>query len=521
MKHQYIYILSIVLAGGLLTSCSQSDEPGITQLSPGQYPLELSATVDVPQSRSVGKDAWIGDGSETFGVRIGADGTVAKYVITDPTGKAEAATGTTPLYWDNTATATVNAWYPYDSQTDIDISDQSAGFADYDYLYASADGQSYLAPVNLNFTHKMAKVSYVLKAGKGITDADLSTATVKIAGYTLANFSEGTLTGSREEWITPTADGDAILVPQNMTGKPFIKIEIGDKAYLYTPESDNAGLLKEGLAHQYSITVNAGNIEVSAVTGASWGSPLHDEVRVTAYYDGTESQPKPGDYFYSDGTWSDGGLRKWGADESMEWASPLPDPDNSKTVIGVVFYSGHNEEDSSNYSDTGIKERNCHGYVMALNDVGNDRYAWASHNYSLNDGTILWDTDWSGYFNQYYVSIFHRGLDDFPAFKKCDEYGRGTSASAPSGTSGWYLPSCAQLLYISQHPALESQVLKSKGSWFKSEATYWSSTEWVTIIDYDSHTERYGAWTVKPQNQQYNMALDKTEINYVRAVLSF
>lgn len=519
MKHQY-KLSSIILAGGLLTSCSQSDEPGITQLAPGQYPLELSATVDVPQSRSVGKDAWIGDGSETFGVRIGADGTVAKYVITDPTGKAEAATGTTPLYWDNTATATVNAWYPYDSQTDIDISDQSAGFADYDYLYASADGQSYLAPVNLNFTHKMAKVSYVLKAGKGITDADLSTATVKISGYTLANFSEGTLTGSREGWITPTADGEALLVPQNMTGKDFITIEMGDKVYLYTPESDNAGLLKEGLAHQYSITINAGNIEVSAVTGASWGRPLHDEVRVTAYYDGTESQPKPGDYFYSDGTWSDGGLRKWGADESMEWASPLPDPDNSKTVIGVVFYSGHNVDDSYNYSDTGVNSENCHGYVMALNDVGNDTYAWSTNRFYDDDGPTCWVNDWNGYLNKYYVLAFHQwNLDGFPAFKKCDEYGAGSSAAAPSSTSGWYLPSCGQLLFISQHPELEAQIQKANGSWFRSDATYWSSTQDIIFIS--DNTEMWGAIDVKPQDKTYDYKMDKTFQNYVRAVLSF
>lgn len=96
MKHQY-KLLSILLAAGLLTSCS-SDEPQGNKLPEGKYPLQVSASVGAPQSRSVGKDAWAGDGSETFGVRIGAYGKVGKYVITDAVGKAETAPGSNPLY---------------------------------------------------------------------------------------------------------------------------------------------------------------------------------------------------------------------------------------------------------------------------------------------------------------------------------------------------------------------------------------------------------------------------------------
>lgn len=57
----------------------------------------------------------------------------------------------------------------------------------------------------------------------------------------------------------------------------------------------------------------------------------------------TAEQLKVGDYFYSDGTWSDGGLRKLYRDGKREIANPKPAPVNkseigaSRTVIGIVF----------------------------------------------------------------------------------------------------------------------------------------------------------------------------------------
>lgn len=49
------------------------------------------------------------------------------------------------------------------------------------------------------------------------------------------------------------------------------------------------------------------------------------------------SDLKFGDYYYSDGTWSDGGLRaKVGS--AYIWEEQTPKPEKGKTVIGIVFY---------------------------------------------------------------------------------------------------------------------------------------------------------------------------------------
>ncbi len=431
MKHQY-KLFSIILAGGLLTACS-SDEPQGNQLPDGKYPLQVSATVGAPQSRSVGKDSWTGDGTEFFAVRIGSDGGVAKYVITDATGKAEAAPGTTPLYWDNTDKATVSAWLPYDPQTDMDISDQSAGLARFDYLAATAEGQSYLAPVSLQFKHKMAKVRCILKPGKGITEADLSAATVKFAGYTLATFSEGTLTGSGYGWITPADDREALLVPQNMSGKDFITIEMGGNEYVYTPADDNAGLLKESLLHQYTVTVNANGIEVSTATGGEWADGGSEDVGVTVIYDGTETEPKPGDYVYSDGTFSDGGLRKAYPDGTLESTDIAPEAD--KTCVGIVFHLRNyfSPTDVSSYSEFDNLEAT--GYIVSIDQNSSQ---WANRNTNGDEGTPNEVINGYKCTEEYYAK--YSGSRSLYALEWCRAH-----ASIPAyGNlvySSWYLPS--------------------------------------------------------------------------------
>ena len=46
---------------------------------------------------------------------------------------------------------------------------------------------------------------------------------------------------------------------------------------------------------------------------------------------------KPGDYIYSDGSISDGGLRVRYADDRIEWAKTKPAPTAGKVVSAIVF----------------------------------------------------------------------------------------------------------------------------------------------------------------------------------------
>lgn len=267
--------LAAVLATVGLGSCSQEELGGGERLPEGEYPLEISSvTVDGDvQTRVVvvGKNSW--SDNDMIGVRIGS-GTVGKYTLN--------ADGTVnkayePVFWQNTAQASVDAWYPYTTQTDRDISNQAEGFAEFDYLYAFADRQSYKNPVTLTFKHRMAKVSYTLTKGDGVTDDELNDATVSIAGHTKADFKKGMLSGTTDGWITScylpsptTKSGEALVVPQSRTGKPLIKVSINDNDFTYTP----AGTVrfKAGKNYQYNITVKRTGIEVTGCTITAWGN---------------------------------------------------------------------------------------------------------------------------------------------------------------------------------------------------------------------------------------------------------
>ena len=126
-KLHLLWNMAVLLLCASAASCSQ-DEIDIEQgepLPPDKYPLELmTSSIDETQSRAAGKDEWTYDGTEYIGVRIGADGNIGKYVI-GAGGSAQPASIDQTIYWQSTAPATVTAWYPFETQTAKDITDQS------------------------------------------------------------------------------------------------------------------------------------------------------------------------------------------------------------------------------------------------------------------------------------------------------------------------------------------------------------------------------------------------------------
>ena len=329
----------MMLICGVLASCSSEDE-STAPLPDGKYPLQLTAEVAQPQTRAGGKDAWTG-GEE---IRVSLEGVFGnKTYVMDASGNASPKDADNAFYWKNTDEARVSAWTP-DIESETDISDQSGGYAAFDVLYASAIGR-YDQAINLRFIHRMAKIEVILKAGEGITEEELEGATVTIFGDPLTHSTAGLVSpGDQSDGeIKPYYDAatkkyEALVPPQDMTGKPLIRISIGSNDFTYTPETEAAGKFGffGGKRYAYTITVKASGIEVTAAKGGTWNAGGSENVGVTITYDGTETEPKIGDYYYSDGTWSDGGLRKLYADGTMEWAETKPQPENGKNVIAIV-----------------------------------------------------------------------------------------------------------------------------------------------------------------------------------------
>lgn len=475
-------------------SCSQDDMPqtGGTPLPEGEYPLTLTASVDGMNTRATGKDAWV-DG-DMIGVRIGTDDATGCYELNSDGSMKNVIT---PVYWQSTAPTTVTAWYPYEGKKSVDISDQSKGFVNIDFLTATAPEQNYQSSVSLKFEHQMAKVSYTLKKGDGITDEDLRGAVVQIAGYTKASFSEGILTGMVDGWITPASNNDVLLVPQDMTGRPFIKVSINGNNFIYTP-GEGAANLQSGTHYIYTITVKKDGVEVNCQQGVEWTDNETSDTQSPVFHiktiDGIELEAGDG-CILSEGD----GFKQLSGGNVLKVKIPMglkiPFPQGRYTIdtyeykdefsytcqlklrsditftsisetqqlqvgdfyyadgtcldkllmnlpcIGIVFRVGAGDADG--ISAYGDKLTAIQGYAVALHDVARFGIKWSEN--TENCGTSTSTTDYKGYENtQKIQQVSNYSETEYPICWKVAHFG-DTDTQAPSGSSGWYLPAAAQM----------------------------------------------------------------------------
>lgn len=448
----------VMLICGVLASCSSEDE-STAPLPDGKYPLQLTAEVAQPQTRAGGKDAWTG-GEE---IRVSLEGVFGnKTYVMDASGNASPKDADNAFYWKNTDEARVSAWTP-DIESETDISDQSGGYAAFDVLYASAIGR-YDQAINLRFIHRMAKIEVILKAGEGITEEELEGATVTIFGDPLTHSTAGLVSpGDQSDGeIKPYYDAatkkyEALVPPQNMTGKPLVRISIGSNDFTYTPETEAAGKFDffGGKRYAYTITVKANGIDVQSVTSGTWVANGEENVtskRVKQRF--TADELKIGDYFYSDGTWSDGGLRKIYADGSMHIDYYKPVPLRGKTVVGIVFQTDKYRIGKKEKEKLGGEDK-AHGLVMAVKNANAaEKVIWSNESRYLdflNDCVSKSNnySDISGYGNCESIRSLEGNFDKYPALQAVDGY--NTTCPVPTTTTGWYLPSSGQWWDILQN----------------------------------------------------------------------
>ena len=466
--HVGSWLPALMLAGGLLVSCGKDDTVGnTTSLPEGMYPLKLTAEVaQQPQTRAGGKETWTG--GEEIGVTVeGYIGGMPKTYVMDASGNAVPKDAANTIYGKNTDEARITAWTPpyINGSPDVDISDQSGGYAAFDILYASAVGR-YGQTINLRFNHRMAKMEITLAADEGVTEEEVEGATVTLLGDSEAYFSCG-MVGAADQSdgeIKPYHDAatkkyEAVVVPQYMTGKPLIRIAVGSDVFTYTPDTDAAGNLKSGKRYAYTITVKANGIEVQAATSGTWRDGGEESVsskEVKRSF--TADELKIGDYFYSDGTWSDGGLRKIYADGSMKIAAEKPAPmltnpntGAARKVVGIVFQTDKSRIGSKEKDKLGGEDK-AHGLVMSVKNAAmSQKWGPNSQDEGLTECKTKADNynDISGYGNCEHIRTNRGNFDSYPAFKAAYDY--NTTCPVPATTTGWYLPASGQWWDILQN----------------------------------------------------------------------
>jgi len=554
--HVGTWLPALMLAGGLLVSCGKDDTVGnTTSLPEGMYPLKLTAEVaQQPQTRAGGKETWTG--GEEIGVTVeGYIGGMPKTYVMDASGNAVPKDDANAIYWKNTAEARITAWTPpyINGSPDVDISDQSGGYAAFDVLYANAVGR-YGQTINLRFNHRMAKMEITLAAGEGVTEEEVEGATVTLLGDSEAYFSCG-MVGAADQSdgeIKPYHDAatkkyEAVVVPQDMTGKPLIRIAVGSDVFTYTPDTDAAGNLKSGKRYAYTITVKANGINVQSVGSGTWVANGEENVtskEVKRRF--TADELKIGDYFYSDGTWSDGGLRRLYTDGSVVIAAEKPAPLNGKTVVGIVFQTDKSRIGSKEKDKLGGEDK-AHGLVMSVKNAAmSQKWGPNSQDEGLTECKTKADNynDISGYGNCEHIRTCRGNFDDYLAFKAADGY--NTTCPVSATTTGWYLPSSGQWWDIMQNlggcPALakldeqtssqsgdftwsdQGDVLAALNAWMEKIATgskdNFRNNDWIwSSSEYSDSFVRY--WSVFSDGR---VECDwRAKYNYldVRPVLAF
>ena len=569
----------------LAASCSDLTDDDGTTLPPGKYPMTFTASVDgLVATRAATTDGqWSSGDAVAVQVQQQQPGGTPEVKQYTPTGSGnsgitlQAASGVTPFYWQTSGeTKSVSAWYLGDGSaatgqshaTAVPVSwavqsDQNAssgtGYQRSDFLYAPPTDISFKpsggADNSLTFYHQTARVVINIVNAEAATNASAIQSVVigdatnlALSGSYTAPTGEGATagtwipatSGSGMGTITPkklTAPGTlaggetalasyaALVIPQQMKGKKFIAVSLANgNTYYYTPTQDGDANLQSGKQHTYDITVKHGYLEVTSITvGSAWGSDgsAEDVIGKTLADGYAPNDLKIGDFYYSDGTTSDGGYRKYsdGTTAIMPVQPVLKDADGKeRTVIGIVFWLGDIKGDNYTLLDSKFPS-GTHGLVVSLWDMpapdnGGAGMTWTYGGYEYVS-TWLGSATWSGTvsrpgsFTSIHVTDKMQGyantvaLEEYNIYVENPSYSKDqnlrvkpikglaafqTAHPAPVSSSGWYWPSICELQQVcwgqgnssgtSGKSMLNPQIGKVGGTTFAYDSYYWSSTEY-------------------------------------------
>lgn len=483
----------------MAASCSDLTDDGGTTLPDGMYPMTFTAAVDgLTATRATTDNTWTE--GDKVAIQIGND--VKEYAAASG-GKLTVVSGD-PFYWQSTAAITVNAWYPYSASKPADTElrvkanqGEGSNYQASDYMEAVDATVAFNNPA-LAFKHRTAKVVVTLAAGEGVTG---------VADATVTFVNQTGVDGGMEVISKKETPGDgattytALLIPQQMQNLKFIKVTLRGNDYFYTPTGQNDANLMGGNRYTYTVTVTKNGLAVTAGGATEWNSgPTTDVTSKEPASGYSVSDLKIGDYYYSDGTWSDGGYRKY-SDNTTAILPVMPvltDADGGpRTVIGIVLKAGKDGEGSEWKDDCEYKLKgttnpmtDIHGYVLGLYDAKDGRGStvtsqWGPYRLKVEhaDMNREQNTGFYGYKNTNAIKAFagENGKTlqaDFPAtYYATKAY--EDSYPAPANSSGWFLPSAGQGKYwLNNKGVILASVRKATGnSGYNWPIYYWSSSE--------------------------------------------
>ena len=459
----YKYILAAATLT-VLAACSAEDAVNETFKGAG-IPIKLSYAIGTASDTRAAQNLNQGtfDVGEQIRVRIHNESNTsdaADYIYTTAADGAMIAPTPTPEYPTDGSTIKIYSWYPCTDVTDASFStgnfdftiktDQTADadYKDSDLLYAKAINLSPQSePVELAYTHRMAKINVNIITGTGITSINSvkilnvkPTHRFKVTGNLIS-----TATGDPTA-IAVSNHGAAIIPPQTISGELLeIETEKGTAIYTLTnPKEFESG-------KQYTLNITVSDRAVNA--------PVNTTNVITGWSDnGTAivygQEPLTVKNVTADNLlWlitSDGYVyENYAAVQAV-----------GKTPVALICYVGE--------PGTADASGSYRGLAMALGDAANgekrmictnpgnsvcikpyNKFSWGfapSGVYSQYDArsdiygiqnTYAWHEHYTRKEHRYYI-----GSDfDSMCFPAAIE---NNGTPIPPGTSGWFMPSAGQ-----------------------------------------------------------------------------
>ncbi len=271
--------------------------------------------------------------------------------------------------------------------------------------------------------------------------------------------------------------------------KESLEMTVGDSLVLtaeVAPSSKEADLIWSS-SNPEAVSVKEGVVTALKEGTASVTASVEDVSAVCKVIVNPLPAPKPGDYLYEDGTWSDGGLVSMDAGGlNPVWSEVKPAPKQGKKVIGIVF-----QTDQSRIAESDIADGYTNGYAVSV------RFAR-----SAEKPTTFWSTDMAfsclkaaKLASTWYDNVNGRAETE----TVCTTYGdaleesmpafyltvNGLPFAVPEETSGWFLPSTGQLwdmvANLCGHEAAELmqgwQTTERDATWYCSEKVKYNAME--------------------------------------------
>lgn len=387
--------------------------------------------------------------------------------------------------------------------------------------------------VDFKMKHALAKITFKVKNEAG--------AAVSVSGFSLDGTASGTLTyngdASGFSWGsyggTTTFTGKAgssapVSVPTTTTSVPatdvatFYMLPNTGSTFSITysvgggaPKTVTGKTIPDipawtaGAAINYTMTIKTDNIsEVVAEMSTAWLSD--GESAVESVID-----VKVGDFYYSDGTFSDGGYQGR-EDGDLNLADVKLTPEQKAKAIGVVFYVGDIKGDNYGLLDAKFP-KGTHGLVVSMwnaedpDHSGNKTMTWTyggaesvKNQLAVAGFTVPAGYDFQamskkqGYINtlalrQYNAYLESTNPTDAKRVKPIlalDKF--ETAHPAPAQSSGWYWPSNSEnaaMLY--GNAAMDTHFAEVGGDayghdffWSSTESSYNANEAFTAIVDY-------------------------------------